>query len=251
PLGVRRDWGALAATFAESAAVSKSFAKLLKGGTVTDLDGADATKARVREALGKVRYAHLATHGFFAQQEVKSALDDKRKPAGLFGREGVTGWHPLLLSGIVLAGANKEPKPGEEEGILTALEVSEMELPKLELVVLSACETGLGKSAGGEGLLGLQRAFQVAGARTVIASLWAVDDKATQLLMGEFYRVAWDTESIVSLAEARPPSSRKASAAASARRTRSCPKGRHVCRRCTGRPSSSPATGAELAPLRL
>jgi tetratricopeptide (TPR) repeat protein/CHAT domain-containing protein len=202
PLGIRRDWSGLPATFGEAAAVSKSFTKLFKkAGTITDLDGADATKAKVRQALAKVRYAHLATHGFFAHQNLKSALSSK-KASAFFGSGGMTGWHPLLLSGIVLAGANREPKEGEEDGILTALEVSEMQLPKLELVVLSACETGLGKSAGGEGLLGLQRAFQVAGARTVIASLWAVDDKATQFLMGEFYRVAWDTENIVSRAEA-------------------------------------------------
>ena len=80
----------------------------------------------------------------------------------------------------------------EEDGILTALEVSEMELPKLELVVLSACETGLGKGAGGEGLLGLQRAFQVAGARSVVASLWQVPDEATRMLMVRFYENLWD-----------------------------------------------------------
>jgi CHAT domain-containing protein len=202
PLGVRRDWGKLPATFAEAAAVSKSFTGLFEGGTVTDLGKGNATKSRVREALVKVRYAHLATHGFFAHEDIKSALSGEKKADAFFGREGVIGWHPLLLSGIVLAGANREPKAGEEDGILTALEVSEMELPKLELVVLSACETGLGKSAGGEGLLGLQRAFQVAGARTVIASLWQVDDRATQALMSEFYRVAWDTDTIVSRAEA-------------------------------------------------
>jgi CHAT domain-containing protein/Tfp pilus assembly protein PilF len=201
PLGIRRAWGWLPGTFAEAVAVSKSFTGLFEGGTITDLGRGNATKARVREALGKVRYAHLATHGFFAPEEIKSALGGK-KADGLFGREGVTGWHPLLLSGIVLSGANKEPKAGQEDGILTALEVSEMQLPKLELVVLSACKTGLGKSAGGEGLLGLQRAFAVAGARTVVASLWSVDDRATQVLMSEFYRVAWDPDSIVSRAEA-------------------------------------------------
>jgi tetratricopeptide (TPR) repeat protein len=202
PLGLRRNWGKLSATFAETASVSKSFSKLFKKGTVIDLDGADATKAKVRQTLANVRYAHLATHGFFAPEDIKNALGGEKKADDLFGRGGVAGWHPLLLSGIVLAGANKEPKAGEEDGILTALEVSEMELPKLELVVLSACETGLGKTAGGEGLLGLQRAFQVAGARTTVASLWSVDDKTTQLLMAEFYRVAWDTESSVSRAEA-------------------------------------------------
>jgi CHAT domain-containing protein len=201
PLGVRRDWGRLAETFAETAAVSKSFSGLFDGGTVTDLSKGKATKARVREALARVRYAHFATHGFFAAEDIKSAATGKA-PEGLFGRGGVTGWHPLLLSGIVLAGANREPKEGEEDGILTALEVSELELPKLELVVLSACETGLGKTAGGEGLLGLQRAFAVAGARTVVASLWQVDDRATRALMADFYTAAWDTEKVISRAEA-------------------------------------------------
>src|SRR5262249_4231970 len=126
PLGVRRDWGKLPATFAEAASVSKSFSGLFEGGVVTDLGKGKATKAKVREVLARVRYAHLATHGFFAAEDVKSALGGEKKPDAFFGREGVTGWHPLLLSGLVLAGANKEPKEGEEDGILTALEVSEM-----------------------------------------------------------------------------------------------------------------------------
>src|SRR5262249_53304805 len=108
PLGVRRDWGRLPATFAEVASVSKSFSGLFEGGTITDLGKGKATKAKVREALGKVRYAHLATHGFFAAEDIKSAVGSEKQPDAFFGREGITGWHPLLLSGIVLAGANKE-----------------------------------------------------------------------------------------------------------------------------------------------
>jgi CHAT domain-containing protein len=77
-----------------------------------------------------------------------------------------------------------------------------MDLTRLELVVLAACETGLGRVAGGEGVLGMQRAFQAAGARTVIASLWKVEDKATRMLMADFYAAAWDTEKIISRAEA-------------------------------------------------
>jgi len=103
----------------------------------------------IRAALAKVRYAHLATHGFFAPETVKSAAEHTAKDR-LGEVRTPTGWHPLLLSGLAFAGANRDPKPGEEDGILTALEVSEMDLSKLELAVLSACETALGKVAGGE-----------------------------------------------------------------------------------------------------
>jgi CHAT domain-containing protein/Tfp pilus assembly protein PilF len=203
PRGGLQGWGKLEATSAEADAVRGSFSRLFRSGKVTDLREGEARKAAVRQALSKSRYAHLATHGFFAPPELKSALTNEGRDGttGLFGREGVTGWHPLLLSGLVLAGANKEPKPGEEEGILTALEVSEMDLSGLELAVLSACETGMGKQAGGEGLLGLQRAFSVAGCRSVVASLWKVDDRATQALMASFYRVWWGKK-VVSRVEA-------------------------------------------------
>jgi CHAT domain-containing protein len=111
--------------------------------------------------------------------------------AGLLRRGGVgegevIGLHPGLLSGLVLAGANRDAA-----GILTALEVAELDLRGVDLAVLSACETGLGAVAGGEGVLGLQRAFQVAGARTVVASLWAVDDQWTRELMEQFYDNLW------------------------------------------------------------
>jgi CHAT domain-containing protein len=197
PPGVKRGWAKLEGTFAEGAAVTRAFTGLFEGGSVTDLSRAKATKAAVRAALPRARYAPFATHGFFAPKVAEAA-----SPQGQLGREGGRGWHPLLLSGLVLSGANREPREGEEDGILTALEVSEMDLTRLELAVLSACETGLGKVAGGEGILGMQRAFQAAGARTVIASLWKVDDRATQQLMGDFYRVAWDPDRVVSRAEA-------------------------------------------------
>jgi CHAT domain-containing protein len=75
-----------------------------------------------------------------------------------------------------------------DDGILTAEEIGFLPLGGAQLVVLSACESGLGESAGGEGLLGIQRAFQVAGARTTIATLWKVNDEATRRIMEEFYR---------------------------------------------------------------
>ena len=107
------------------------------------------------------------------------------------------GYHPGLLSGLALAGANCQTvKPGDDDGILTALEVSSLDLSGVELAVLSACETGLGATAGetvgGEGLLGLQRAFQVAGARSVVAGLWRVPDRETMLLMQRFYQNIWN-----------------------------------------------------------
>ncbi len=198
PLGISRDWAALPGTAGEAASVAGSFAVRFKAEAVS-LSGRKASSGAVRAGLAKTRYAHLATHGYFAPETVKSALDlgGKRPEDG-----PPTGWDPLLLSGLVFAGANREPKPGEEDGILTAPEVSEMDLTRLELAVLSACQTGLGKVADGEGLLGMQRAFQVAGARSVVASLWSVDDRATQQLMQDFYSLAWDAKGTLSRAEA-------------------------------------------------
>src|SRR5262249_42027238 len=82
PRGVRRAWGKLPGTSAESASVSKSFSGLFEGGGVTRLSKAKATKAKVREALAGVRYAHLATHGFFAHQGIRSALASEKRPDG-------------------------------------------------------------------------------------------------------------------------------------------------------------------------
>jgi CHAT domain-containing protein len=183
----------LKATRDELATVRDSFEQTHPDADVKALRGADATEGRVKELAPNFRYLHLATHGFFAPPSLRSALAPEAKPgkAGSFGDKGVAGFHPGLLSGLALAGANREPWPGEEDGILTALEVAELDLGGVELATLSACETGLGAVAGGEGVLGLQRAFQAAGARTVVASLWSVDDEATRKLMVEFYDNLW------------------------------------------------------------
>ena len=109
----------------------------------------------------------------------------------------MAGRNPLVLSGIVLAGANLAREkdawgiPRGDGGILTAEAIAALPLERLELAVLSACDTGLGDVAGGEGVFGLQRAFHLAGARNVVASLWKVSDRATAVLMAHFYRNLW------------------------------------------------------------
>jgi CHAT domain-containing protein len=192
PRGALQSWSALPGTRREAGAIRGLFQQRFARGRTTSLSGSKASKPAVRTALAQHRHVHLATHGFFAPASLRSALAQTGSAEGLFGREGVMGWHPMLLSGIVLAGANREPGPGEEDGILTALEVSELDLARVDLAVLSACQTGLGMVAAGEGpLLGLQRAFQTAGARSLVTSLWSVHDAATSVLMEEFYTRLW------------------------------------------------------------
>jgi CHAT domain-containing protein len=127
---------------------------------------------------------HVATHGFFlpARAEDTRSLD----PADANGE-----LLPGLRSGVVCAGANRPPAGDREDGWLTAEEVSWLDLGAVDLVVLSACETGLGAPEAGEGMLGLRRALRQAGATTVVSSLWRVDDAATAELMRGFYRHLW------------------------------------------------------------
>jgi tetratricopeptide (TPR) repeat protein/CHAT domain-containing protein len=138
------------------------------------------------------RVLHLATHGFFFP-DPKDTL--KRRQTLDENETGfIASKHPLIRSGLLLAGANhawKSGKPfkkGMENGILTAYEISHMNLSNTELVVLSACETGLGDIQGNEGVYGLQRAFKIAGAKYLIMSLWQVPDKQTSILMTTFYK---------------------------------------------------------------
>jgi CHAT domain-containing protein len=159
--------------------------------TVTTLTGAAADVAAVRAALPKARVAHLATHGFFADPRFRSVLQVDPKLFQMQGRErvGAGMLSPLVLSGLVFAGANRPDAPGR--GLVTGEALVGLDLSGLELAVLSACETGLGDVAGGEGVFGLQKALHLAGCRTVVASLWKVDDDATAALMGLFYRHLW------------------------------------------------------------
>jgi CHAT domain-containing protein/tetratricopeptide (TPR) repeat protein len=180
--GDRPAFRELEATRPEVLAVRDSFETRHEDGRVMMLRGKKATETAFREQAPGHRWLHVATHGFFAPPSLRSAL-----AAG-----GERGRHPGLLSGLALAGANVPATADGDDGILTALEVAALDLSDVEVAVLSACETGLGEVAAGEGVMGLQRAFQVAGARTTVTSLWKVPDVATQLLMQRFYENLWD-----------------------------------------------------------
>ena len=184
--GAAGRWDRLPGTRGEADELAGLFRAAAPGGRLTRLGGVEATEAAVRAAAGRSAYLHLATHGFFAPPTPAPAVPQGGTGTGMVLSVGP---NPGVLCGLALAGANK-PK-GEDDGVLTALEVGDLDLSGVELAVLSACETGLGNVAGGEGVLGLQRAFQVAGARTTVTTLWQIPDAATQKLMARFYDNLW------------------------------------------------------------
>jgi len=159
------------------------------------LAGSEASEAGIKtDAPGK-QVLHLATHGFFLGGDCASGSERIRGSRGLTLVEEpepapITGVSPLLLSGLALAGANHRElaAEGEEDGILTAEEIASLDLSGVEWAVLSACDTGVGEIQAGEGVFGLRRAMQVAGVRTLIMSLWPVDDEATRSWMRALYR---------------------------------------------------------------
>jgi len=190
----RIKWSDLPGTAKEQAAIIALAKKALKDKPIAR-SGRDANTKQIEEDLPKARYAHIATHGFFADPEFRSALqaDPKLFEYRGFGERRGGARSPLVLSGLVLAGANRLGEDAApDHGIITAEGLIGLRMEGLELAVLSACETGLGESGGGEGVYGLQRAFHVAGCKKVIASLWKVDDAATQALMTLFYRNLWE-----------------------------------------------------------
>lgn len=121
----------------------------------------------------------------------------------MYTGEDIARYHedPMKRSGLILAGANHVWKGGEryedvEDGILMASEIAQLDLHNTELVVLSACETGLGEIKGNEGVFGLQRAFKMAGVENIIMSLWSIPDKETTEFMVRFYELWIGGESI-------------------------------------------------------
>ncbi|HKX31312.1 MAG TPA: CHAT domain-containing tetratricopeptide repeat protein, partial [Blastocatellia bacterium] len=145
----------------------------------------EATEAALKRARAP-RILHIATHGFFFNEQ--RSPEDLPPTAGL----RLSKWtaqveNPLLRSGLALAGAN-QGLSGDDDGVLTALEAAGLDLWGTELVVLSACDTGLGEIKNGEGVQGLRRALVLAGSQSQVMSLWPVPDETTKDLMVPYYR---------------------------------------------------------------
>lgn len=159
------------------------------------LTGAGATKTALTSELRHApRLLHFATHAYFAGQAgcgTARSGDD-----GLASGSQPIAPNPLLLSGIVLAGANEPARVdgGLESGILTAYEVAGLDLRAANLVVLSACDTGTGLHSRGQEVQGLRWGFRAAGARALVSSLWRSNDAATRRMMQDFYRSLYSEE---------------------------------------------------------
>ena len=200
-------FGPLVATNREVLDVVGLWQSLSQDSSSGALVGPHASESAFKTRSSGRRVLHVATHGFFLGDECPAAVSDTfvggtRSVGGLApvveagnrpSREP-PGDHrppenPLLLSGLALAGANRrtDAGPDEDDGILTAEEVASLNLEGVEWAVLSACDTGLGHLQAGEGVLGLRRAFQIAGVGTVIMSLWSVEDQSTRQWMQALY----------------------------------------------------------------
>jgi len=145
-----------------------------------------ATAALVLRQQGP-RILHIATHGFFRPDQPSVSAQTPLESRSIAGGPGIPQEDPLLRSGLVLAGANHPDSNPNDDGYLTAAEMTGMDLNGTQLVTLSACQSGLGDLQTGEGVYGLQRSLSVAGARSTLLSLWSVDDDGTRALMEAFY----------------------------------------------------------------
>ncbi len=192
PYNVKRSirgsiWNSLPGTLLEVNEISQLF-KTNKINTRV-ITGAFATEESFKQLSGQSpAILHLATHGF-------SLADvEKKRKNNLTNNENqfTIADNPLLRSGIIMSGANRvwggdEPFTGKDDGIVTAYEISNLDLNNTGLVVLSACETALGDIKGTEGVFGLQRAFKLAGVQNMLLSLWQIPDKETAELMNQLY----------------------------------------------------------------
>ncbi len=161
-----------------------------QGMKVTFLTGSQASKAEVLKALPHNAWVHLATHGFFFDEARLSRAASRKTGSKTVLHRALR--NPLVESGIVLAKHSGGTTASSGSGrYLTAEEMVGANLAGVQLMTLSACETGLGESATGQGVLGLRASIMAAGARSILMSLWKVPDEATMKLMQEFYTNLW------------------------------------------------------------
>jgi CHAT domain-containing protein len=181
---------------------TRSFVRDFRGNNITDLPGTETEVVNIKKemdqhAIGVTLYLreqateeriyslhspdvlHIATHGYWS--EINHATTDGYRVFNAMVNSG------LLLSGVVNYYSAAE-YPDTYDGILTAYEAQNLDLENTSLVILSACETSLGHLDAGEGVYGLQRAFRAAGAKSIMTSLWKVDDEATKTFMISFYQ---------------------------------------------------------------
>lgn len=188
--GREMEWNYLPGTETEVEKLAEIYTKNnISSNTLT---GIYATEESIKKLDGNSpKVLHIATHGFFFENPERKEKD--RRISSFDEKQSyIISEDPLMRSGLILAGGNYAWKNGsnpyeEEDGILTAYEISNLNLLKTDLVVLSACETGLGDIEGSEGVYGMQRAFRMAGVEKIIMSLWQVPDKETVEFMETFY----------------------------------------------------------------
>ena len=178
----------LPATLTEVEEIARGFAN--KSRLITDVNGTEESFKSLNGSSFDI--IHLATHGFFWSDNDVEKRSYVTFLNHLDTSQQTEEDNALMRSGLFFSGANiglkGESLPDDvEDGVLTALELSNMNLGNVDMVVMSACESGLGETSG-EGVFGLQRGFKLAGANTLLMSLWKVDDIATKLLMTEFYK---------------------------------------------------------------
>ena len=181
-------WKSLPGTLNEITSIEKLFLK--NNNTPAVWTHSSATETRFKNLNGKSpSVIHIATHGFFFENPENTYKNYDLEAESVY----IASEDPLMRSGLIFSGANYAWEHGnnpneEDDGILTALEISNLDLSNTDLVVLSACETGLGDIDGSEGVYGLQRAFKMAGVDYIIMSLWEVPDKETAEFMDLFYK---------------------------------------------------------------
>ena len=185
---VSSSWEFLPGSLAETMSIQSLLTK--EGKKTTLLRDTFPTEERIKRIIGESSptILHLATHGFYNIADTNEENLKYKKQISRFNVDD----NPLLRCGLILSGANKNWNQAidisEDDGILTGLEVSDLRLEKTKMVILSACETGLGEINGDEGVFGLKRAFHMSGAQKMIISLWKLEDEPTAYLMKEFYK---------------------------------------------------------------